>query len=174
MSKDALLLCCGEATKERQDLSLWVAAAFDLVARFADVAFGRHEHEHVSRAMRVQQFVNGFRRRVNIRAVAAVLSLLVERLVAHFYGIHAPRNFDDRRVVKALEKVSVSIVAEVMTILTRATLAQQAQIAYEKFYVEAAFVCFIHDDGVVFAQIAIALRLGQQHPISHHLYERFR
>ena len=46
--KYALLIAGTKAAKERDDFRLAVEAAFELVARLADVAFARHEDEHVA------------------------------------------------------------------------------------------------------------------------------
>ena len=90
----------------------------------------------------------------------------------HFYGIHASGDFNYRCPVKGVGKsFCVNRGRGDDNLQLGAPLAEQAQVADEEIYVEAALVSLVDDDGVVFAQIAIALRLGQEHPVSHHFYE---
>ena len=48
--EDALLIARAEPAEQRDDFRLAAEAAFELVARLADVPFARHEDQHVAGA----------------------------------------------------------------------------------------------------------------------------
>ena len=65
---------------------------------------------------------------------------------------------------------STSMVAEVMISLRSGRLGQQPlEVAEQEVDVEAALVGLVDDDRVVAAQLPVALQLGQQDAVGHHL-----
>jgi hypothetical protein len=65
------------------------------------------------------------------------------------------------------------MVAEVMTTLRSGRRGQQLlEVAEDEVDVEAALVRLVDDERVVAAQVTVALQLGEQDAVGHHLDQR--
>ena len=106
-------------------------------------------------------------------------SLVVDvsiRPVADLDRVGPAGDLDDRCGApsrSAAAKRSGSMVAEVMTTLRSGRARQELlEVAEEEVDVEAALVRLVDDDRVVAAQQPVALDLGQQDAVGHHLDQR--
>src|SRR6266498_3608772 len=168
--KDALLIAGTEATKERDHFRLAAEAAFELVARLADVAFARHEDEHVAGIRFAENAPGRLHGGIDEADVAALFRGGVERLVNDLDGIEAPGDLDDRRVIEvARERLRVDRGGSDDELEILAAREQALQVTEEKIDVERALVGFIENEGVVLGEHRVALRLGEQDAVGHQL-----
>ena len=157
----------------------------------ADFALARQEHQHVARAdaaqlfhaiddgiHQVALFARGGRalaRLVGIRARTRHGHLFaLHGTVAHFHLVQAARHFDHgrrffRRAEMARKALGVDGGRGDDDFQVGPARQQLFQIAEQEIDVQAAFMRFIDDDGVVIFQQRIGLRLGQQDTVRHQL-----
>ena len=189
--EDALLIRGTESAKERNDFRRARESSFELVARFANVPFARHENEHVARAGFVEDFLRRNHSGINIREVVTggprghegrrgriafaggqrsrmiirgreFLRVSRNRCVDHFHRIHAAGHFDDGRVVEMSGEGGGINGGRGDDQLEILALRQQLlQVAEQEINVEAALVRLVDDQRVVFRQARIVLCLRQ-------------
>ena len=152
--EDALLIARTEPAEQRDDLRFAGEAAFEQVAGLADVAFARHEDQHVAAVGFVKNAFRRLHRGVHVADVAPLFGRRVQRLIANFHRIQPAGDFDDRRVVEVPRKglrVNRGRGDDQLQIL--APGQQALQVAEQEINVQAALVRFVEDDRVVFRQV---------------------
>ena len=183
--KDALLLSVAQAAEKRDDLGTSELSAINQVARFPDVALGRHEDQEVTgRTFPQDPFdgghgavdvVQGLRPRGRLVVGRGVGAEFVQGRIDHLNGIEPAGHLDDRRVIESLGKrLGVDRRRRDNRAQLRPAEAELAQVAEKKIDVERPLVRLVDDDRVVLAQQRIALQLGQQHAIGEVLDHRRR
>ena len=168
--EDPLLLRRAESAEERDDFEPVAMAAFDQVAGFADVAFAGHEDEDVPVVAGGGQLVHRRGGRFGVGEFAPFLGLVVQGAVTHFNRVEPSRDLDDRRVIQGLGEEPGVDRGRGDDELEIVPLGQeQFQAAQQEIDVQRALVGLVEDDGLVFAQQRVALQLGQEHAVGHHL-----
>ncbi len=130
-----------------------------------DLAFARQEHQHIAGPF-VAQFIDGGAQRLHLIALVVVS----QRPIANLDRVGASLDGDDRGVVEVLaEPLRVDGRRGDDQLQVRSSRQQLADVAEQEVDVQAALVGLVDDQGVVAAQHAIALDLGQQDAVGHHL-----
>ncbi|QKK06685.1 MAG: hypothetical protein HND58_12015 [Planctomycetota bacterium] len=166
----AELVFGGEAGVEGEDLGFAddrIAGGSEGFGGLADLAFAREEDEHVAGAV-VGEFGDGVGDLLAGVLIAGVVGGRVA--VADLDGEGAAGDFDDGGVVEVLgeafgvdggggdDEAELGPVGE-----------HAGEAAEEEVDVEAAFVGLVDDDGVVAAELAVGLQLGEQDAVGHDL-----
>ncbi|OQB91636.1 MAG: hypothetical protein BWX86_01972 [Verrucomicrobia bacterium ADurb.Bin122] len=111
--------------------------------------------------------------RVGLVVAGGVVAHLVERRVDRLNRVRAPGDLDDGRAVEGLaEGLRVDRRGGDDDFQLGPHEAQVAQMAEQEVDVERAFVGLVEDDGVVAAQLRVALHLGEQHAVGEKLDAR--
>ena len=136
----------------------------------ADLALAGQEDEHVAAGALARELVHRVEHRLLHVLVFLVLVRGFERAVAHFDRIGAARHFDHRRAVEMLrEALGLDRRRGDDHLEIGAPRQQALQIPEQEVDVEAALVRLVDDDRVVGSQQPVALRLGEQDAVGHHL-----
>ena len=175
--EDAILVGVAQARVQRQDFH---AARFppqrlaEDLRRLADLALARQEHQHVALPT-AAQIGHRIGERLLLLLARGVLPVALDRAVAHLHRVEAAGDFDHRRVVEMpREFLRVDGGRSDDDFQVFSFFDQLLQIAEQKIDVQASFVRFIEDDGVVGAQQRVALRLGEQDAVGHQLKDGVR
>ena len=94
--EDALLIARAEPAEQRDDFRLAAKPAFELVAGFANIAFPRHEDQHVARVGLVKNAFRRLHRGIHVADLAPLLGGRVQRLILDLDRIQPAGDFDDR------------------------------------------------------------------------------
>ncbi len=182
--EDPVLLGGRQPSVERDDLGDGQLHPVEGVGRVADLALAGEEDEDV--AARARSGARSTaprrprRRPCTMSRSSAVGAVGVdERAVADLDGEGAARDLDDRGRL-ARRRVG-EVLGEALRVDRRrgdddlevgAAWQQLLEVAEDEVDVEAALVRLVDDDRVVAAQLAVALHLGEQDAVGHHLDER--
>ena len=179
LPEDPVLLGCREAGIERQHLQRTLAVeAPQSVGGVVDLALARQEDEHVARTL-CGEFVDGVDDRLHLIAVVAriVVGPLTERPVPHLDRVGAAGDLDDGggnttgREVPG-EPVGVDRRRRDDHLQIGSLRQQFLQVAEDEVDVEAPLVRLVDDQRVVLTQRPVALDLGEEDAVGHHLDER--
>ena len=171
--ENPVLLGLAQAGKQRQDLGhavLLRQVSAQVIGDLPDLTLARQEHQHIGAACArlapdlVQSVGNGVGQ--------AVIAPLLKGAPALLDRVEAPADLDDRcrptRAGKVLGKtLGIDGRRGDDDLEVRASGQQLAQVSQQEIDVEAALMGLVDDQGVVGAQVGIALRLGQQDAIGH-------
>jgi hypothetical protein len=153
---------------ERQDLGVVAGRPRDAVGRVTDLALARTEHQDVAGAGSASSPTASADACGLIALVAAVG--VDEWPVADLHGVRTSRHLDHRGVVEVVgEALGVDGGRGDDQLQVRPAGEQAAEVAEQEVDVEAPLVGLVDDDGVVAAQQPVALDLGEQDPVGHHL-----
>ena len=138
------------------------------IGGIADFTLAAHKDKDITGAF-APEFINGVKYRLQLIALG-VVGVFNDGSIAHFYRVGAPGHFDNRRVVKvAREAFRIDGRRGDYNFQIRATGQQFPQVAKQEVDIEAAFVRFIDNDGVVLHQQPILLDFRQQNTVGHQL-----
>ena len=151
-------------------------AAFEQIACFADVAFGRHEHEDIPGIRFDQRVFHGADGGLDVAKVARVLGGLRGRegfrgLVTDFHREQPPGHLHDRRTAESLGKscrVDGSRGDDQVQI-GPARKQQFREVAEQEVDVEGAFVRLVENEDRIGAQQRVRLDFRQQDAVGHEL-----
>ena len=182
-----VLLGGGEPGEERHDLEgatrvrLQVAEG---VGGVPDLPLAREEHQHVPGAL-VRELADGVHDRLGLVAdddLALVVHVPVvgrarrdQGSVADLDGVHPSGDLDDRGRPSAVvgevpgEPLRVDGRRRDDQLQVGAPRQQSSEIAEQEVDVEAPLVGLVDDDRVVASELAVALKLGEQDAVGHHL-----
>ena len=176
-----MLLGRRQACVQRQDLELRrrsgrgvVPTAAQGVGDVVDLALAAQEHQHVAGPGN-RQLVDCVAHRLHL--IAVVAGLVADRPVALLDRIratadlhHRGRSLGTREVCR--EALGVDGRRRDDEVQVGALPQQPVQVPEQEVDVQAALVGLVDDDRVVPAQHAVALDLGQQDAVGHHLHQR--
>ena len=172
--EDAVLLDRRQPGVQRQHLGVSEVESPDRVRRVVDLALAAQEHEHVARAL-VAQFLHGVDHGLHL--IAVVVGVVADGPVPHLDRVGAALDRDDRCRARLVPEVR----GEAFGVdrgrrddeLQVGPLRQQlTQVAEQEVDVQAPLVGLVDDDRVVPAKHPVALDLGEQDAVGHHLHER--
>ena len=156
--EDALLLDVRQPAKERHHLQVAQIPALDQIAHFTDVPLGRQKDQDIARGTFVQDALHRFFGRVDVGVFGVFALHLFQRRIDDLHRKYAARYLHDRRTVKGLGKrFGVDRGRSDDDPQVRPPQPQPAQMTENKIDIERTLVRLIHNDGVVFAQLRIAL-----------------
>ena len=116
------------------------------------------------------QLVDRVGERLLLLVARGVLRVAAHRPVAHLHRVEPARDLDHRRVVEMpRETLGVDGGRGDDHLQVGTCAAQLLEVAQQEIDVEAALVRLVDDDAVVLAQLAVALRLGEQDAVGHQL-----
>ena len=178
--EDRVLLGHRQPGKQRQNFGARGMVLPEGLGSVADLALARQKDQDVTRT-HPRQLVGGIEDSGN--QVGRILVLLLafapgrrrrllafDRPPADFHRVGAPRYLDHRGVVEMLrETLGVDGGRGDHHAQVTALFHQRLQVAQQEIDVEAALVRLVDDDRVVAAQERVALALGQQDAVGHHL-----
>ena len=161
-SEQRLLARRGHAGMEGKELGIREREAPHPGLGLADLALPGEEHEHVPRLV-AQLFQHA---RDLLRDVVAFLS----RPIPDLDGVGPALHLDDRRPIEErLQLLDFQRGGSDDDPEIRAPLHELAEIAEHEVHVQRPLVRLVDDEGVVGAQIAVALDLGEQDAVGHQL-----
>ena len=167
----AVLLTVGQPRVQRQHFGMAQIQLIERIGGIADFALAAHKNKDIAGAF-APELINGVKYRLQLIALG-VVGVFHYRAIAHFYRVGAPGHFDNRRIVKvAREAFRVDGRRGDNNFQIRATGQQFPQIAKQEVDVEAAFVRFIDNNGVVLHQQPVLLDFRQQNTVGHQLNHR--
>ncbi len=140
----------------------------------ADLALAAEEHQDVA-GLLAPQLIGG-RKDCGLFGGGGLVVFLVElhRPIAQLDRIAAARDIDDGRITEVPgEALGVDGGGGDDDLQVRPPRHQPFQVAEQEVDVQRTLVRFVHDDGVVVIEEAIALRLGEQDAVGHQLDEAF-
>ena len=167
-------LCCSAAeSREYSGSTSSRSSARQGVSGVADLPLARQEDQDVARPLR-GELLHRVDDRLGLVAhdrLALLVGLgdLDERAVADLDRVGAAGDLHDRRVEVLREPVEVDGRGRDDQLQVRAPRQQPLEIAEQEVDVEAALVRLVDDDRVVAAQLPVALELGEQDAVGHHL-----
>jgi len=142
--------------------------------RIADLALPGQEHQQVPRSF-AQELRHRVAERLLFLVARRVLRVAAHRPVADLHGIETPGHLDHRRAVEMLrEPLRVDGRRGDHHLEVRAPRQQALEVAEQEIDIEAALVRLVEDDGVVGAQLGVALRFGEQDAVGHQLHRGAR
>ena len=160
----AVLLGGAEARVERQDRRHRVEHRPQGVGHVVDLALPGEEHQDVAVAGR-----QALQHRL-ADGVDVVAGHIVGRAVADLDRVGAPAHLDDRGTAEVRgEAFDVDGRAGDDDSQVGPARQETRQVAEQEVDVEAALVGLVDDDRVVAAQVPVALQLGEQDSVGHHL-----
>ncbi len=167
----ALLLACGHPAKKPEHLHPRADARLQQLPRLADVAFRRHEDQHIAVRRLRKRRRRRARRRLHVPAV--LLSLRLRRRVTDRDRKEPPGNLDHRRAVERLrERLRINRRGGDEQLEIRPPREQPPQRAEQEVDVQRPLVRFVEDQRRVGAQKRIGLHFGQQDAVRHELHAR--
>ncbi len=185
--EDAVLLSGGQPPEQRQHLGLRQPQPFQRLGGVADLALAGAEDQDVlvcpvGWAGLGPQLLDGLADPADLVdvdrgrcAVARGRAGAGERAVADGDRVGASRDLDHRRG-RAVgrgevgrEPVHVDRRGGDDDLEVRSSRQQRLEVAQQEVDVEAALVRLVDDEGVVAAQVTVAVQLGEQDPVGHHL-----
>ena len=179
--EDTVLLGGGEPAVERDDFGDRQLHASERIGRVTDLALPGEEDEDVAARARVPfgpELLDGVADPGDHVALLRLRAVGVdERAVADLDGEGPPRHLDDRR---GSAVGSREVLREALRVDRRrrdddlevgSTRQELLEVAEDEVDVEAALVRLVDDDRVVAAQLTVALHLGEQDAVGHHLDE---
>ena len=180
--EDAMLLGRGESGEQRHDVeATWtLRLALEHVLGVPDLALPREEDEDVAGSVG-QQLGDRVLDRLGLvpedrLALLVVVRLLEQRPVAHLDREGATRDLDDRR--RSSPGIG-EVLGEALGVdgrrgddqLQVGPPGQQSfQVPEQEVHVQAALVGLVDDQGVVLLEHPVALQLGEQDAVGHHLH----
>ena len=159
---------------QRQDLGAAQVRAVQHVGGVADLALAGEEHQDVARALGAQ-LLDGLEDALGLVALVVAFGVVRvdQRPVARLDRVRPAGDLDDRRVVEVLrEALGVDGRRGDDDLEVGAARQQLLEVAEDEVDVEAALVGLVDDEGVVLAQRAVGLDLGQQDAVGHQLDQR--
>ena len=165
----AVLLGGRQAGVQREELHAGEVEARQRVGGVADVALAGQEHEQVAGPL-AHQLPDGVDDGLGLVAVVALV--LADRPVADLHRVRASGHLHHRRVAEVRREARGVDGGRGDDHLQIGPLRQQlAEVAEEEVDVEAALVGLVDDQHLVGAEVAVALDLGEQDAVGHHLDE---
>ncbi len=167
---DAALLLGRQARVERQDGRPGVVFSLEPFAGFEDVLLGGHEDEAVARLPPGLEALDGPDGHFDVVGLVHVPGKRFGRHVLQVHGKEAPADVDDGRLVEGLDELlGVERRRSDDHLELGAGRQERPGEPQEKIDVQAALVGFVDDQGVVFEEVVVGLRLGQEHAVGHDL-----
>ena len=164
----AILFAVGQSRIQRQYFGMAQIQLIERIGGIANFALAAHKNEDIAGAF-TPELINGVENRLQLIALG-VVGVFNYGSIAHFYRVGAPGHFDNRRVVKvAREAFRIDGRRGDNNFQIRATGQQFPQITQQEVDIEAAFVRFIDDDGVILHQQPVLLDFRQQNTVGHQL-----
>src|SRR5262245_35059828 len=129
-----------------------------LLGTLTDLALPRQEHQHVTLGGEARHLVDGIRYSLREMRRLDILSVLLNRPIAHFNWVQTARHLDDRCIVEMMrEALGVNSGRSDEELELGAPWKQPLDVAEQEVDVEAAFVCLVQDDGVVGVEETVGL-----------------
>ena len=171
-----LLLGSGQAAEQRQDLDVpFGQPVLQEVAGLADVPLPGHEYEDVPGGRLLQQLFDRGHRCLGVGELLPFPENLFQRPVADLDRVHPAGDLDDRSAAESpRELFDVDGRRGDDELEAGPPLEKQTQVPQQEIDVEAAFVGFVEDDGVVLEEIGIAADLAEQHAVGDQLDQGLR
>ena len=168
--KNPLLVSKAQPGKEGEDARIPQIPAFQLFRHFTYFTLSGEEDEHVPAVVQGIQPVHG------ARHMGGELFIITQRRqVMKVHRIGTAFHLDDGGAPEELGKssgIQRSGADDQPQILP--PVQQKFQVAQQKVDVEAAFMGFIQNQGMILAQVRIMLRFCQQNAVRHELQARVR
>ncbi len=174
--EDPVLLGRAEPGEQRQH----VEAAHPLadlgqgLGRVTDLPLAGQEHQHVAVRL-LAELADRVDDRLGLvahdgLALLVVVRRLDQRAVAHLDRVGPPGHLDHRSAAEVLgEALGLDRRGGDDHLQVRSPRQQLAQVAEDEVDVQAALVRLVDQQGVVAAQVAVTLQLGQQDAVGHQL-----
>ena len=188
--EDPVLLGRGQPGEQRENLGVRQLERVQGVGGVADLALAGEEHEDVgglgAGGRLGPQLLDGLDHAGHLVAlghdVPTVGVQLDERAVTQLHRVGAAGDLDDRDLAHDLAAlVGGEVLREAHRVDRRggddhqqvgAARQQLLEVAEDEVDVERPLVGLVDDDGVVATQVAVALHLGEQDAVGHHLQPR--
>ena len=174
--EDLVLLGRRQPRVERQHLGAAQVELAERVGGVVDLALARQEHQHIAGSL-VRELLDGVEDPLNLITIRLIRLVVDQRSVPHLDRKGPARHFDHRCGLtigcEVLGKpLGVDRGAGDDHLQVGALRQELLEVAEDEIDVEAALVRLVDDQRVVAAQHPIALDLGEQNAVGHHLHER--